>query len=211
LKSKDVKLSNISRSLNEQIPLIKTEGRLSRNMGKHDLTEQINGNLSADGASRVNLDTVIALDISDIDKPYARKMENLALVRDGSTGEPRSKGYWPLEVLGADVEGEDLIPLFYGELYSQQARDFRSENSQIVGAMDRVMEGVGTRGIWAIERGGDRGILLKGLLKRELRLVVRMMGKRNFILKDGQRKKALKIAWACHCSHRREMTIRRDG
>jgi hypothetical protein len=32
--SKDVKLSNISRSLNEQIPLIKTEGRLSRNIGK---------------------------------------------------------------------------------------------------------------------------------------------------------------------------------
>ncbi|MFB0506261.1 MAG: transposase [Thermodesulfobacteriota bacterium] len=38
-----------------------------------------------------------------------------------------------------------------------------------------------------------------------------LAGKRNFILKDGQRKKALKIAWACHCSHRREMTIRRDG
>jgi hypothetical protein len=86
--SKDVKLSNISRSLNEQIPLIKTETRLSRNIGKHDLTEQINGNLLADGASRVNPDTVIALDISDIDKPYARKMENLALVRDGSIGGP---------------------------------------------------------------------------------------------------------------------------
>ncbi|MBW2057185.1 MAG: transposase, partial [Deltaproteobacteria bacterium] len=84
--SKDVKLSSISRSLNEQIPLIKTEGRLSRNIGKHDLTGQINGNLLADGAGRVNPDAVIALDISDIDKPYARKMENLALVRDGSTG-----------------------------------------------------------------------------------------------------------------------------
>ncbi len=50
--SKYVKLSNISRSLSEQIPLIKTEGRLSRNMGKHDLTEQINGNLLADGAQQ---------------------------------------------------------------------------------------------------------------------------------------------------------------
>jgi len=147
--SKDVKLSNICRSLNEQIPLIKTEARLSRNVGKQDLTERINGNLVADGATRVNHDTVIALDLSDLDKPYAKKMEHLALVRDGSTGEPRSNGYWLLEVLGADVEGEDLIPL-YGELYSQEARDFRSENSQILGAVDRVMEGVGTRGIWAI-------------------------------------------------------------
>ncbi len=207
---KDVKLYNISRSLNEQIPLIKTEGRLSRNIGKHDFTEQINGNLLKEGATRVGQDTVIALDISDIDKPYARKMENLALVRDGSTGELRSNGYWLLEVLGADVEGEDLIPL-YGELYSQEARDFRSENSQILGAMDKVIAGVGTRGIWAIDRGGDRGILLKGLLKRKLRFVVRLVGKRNFILKDGTRKKALKIAWACSCPHRREMIIRRDG
>lgn len=208
--SKDVKLSNISRSLNERIPLIKTETRLSRNIGRDDLTEGINGNLLAHGAMKVSHDTVIALDISDIDKPYAKKMEHLALVRDGSTGELRSNGYWLLEVLGADVEGEDLIPL-YGELYSQEARDFRSENSQILGAMDRVIAGVGTRGIWAIDRGGDRGILLKGLLKRELRFVVRLVGKRNFILKDGTKNKALKIAWACHCPCRREMTIRREG
>ncbi len=159
--------------------------------------------------SRVNPDTVIALDISDVDKPYGRKRENLALVRDGSTGELRSNRYWLLEALGADVEGEDLIPL-YGELYSQEARDFRSENSQILAAMDRVIAGMGTRGIWAIDRGGDRGILLKRLLKRELRFVVRMVGKRDFMLKDGQRKKALKVAWACSCPHRREMTIRTD-
>ena len=81
-----------------------------------------------------------------------------------------------LEVLGADVEGEDLIPL-YGELYSQEARDFRSKNSQILGAIDRVIAGVGERGIWAIDRGGDRGILLKGLLKRELRFVVRLVAR----------------------------------
>jgi hypothetical protein len=208
--SKDVKLSNISRSLNEQIPLIKTEGRLSRNIGKRDVAGQLNRNLLKESATRVGQDTVIALDISDIDKPYAKKMEHLAVVRDGSTGEFRSNGYWLLEVLGADVEGEDLIPL-YGELYSQQARDFRSENSQILGAVDRVMEGVGERGIWAIDRGGDRGILLKGLLARRLRFVVRLVGKRNVVLKDGTNKKALKVAWECHCPIRRELTIRREG
>ena len=112
--SKDVKLFTISRSSSEEIPLIKTEGRLSRNIGKQDLAEPISRNLLADDANRVNQDTVIALDISDIDKPYARKMENLALVRDGSTGEPKSNGYWLLEILGADVEGQDLIFLFIG-------------------------------------------------------------------------------------------------
>jgi len=144
--SKDVKLSNVARSLNEEIALIKTENRLSRHMGAEDLTEPINGELIREGAKRIKEDTVIALDISDIDKPYAKKMEYLALVRDGSTGEKRSNGYWLISVLGADVEGEDLIPLL-GELYSQEAEGFRSENRQILDAMDRMMGGMGKKGI----------------------------------------------------------------
>jgi len=90
--SKDVKLSNIARSLNEEIALIKTENRLSRHMAKEELIEPINGQLIGEGSKRIKGDTVIALDISDIYKPYAKKMEHLALVRDGSTGETKSPG-----------------------------------------------------------------------------------------------------------------------
>jgi Transposase DDE domain len=208
--SKDVKLSNIARSLNEEIPLIKTETRLSRNLGWMDLTESINGRLIVEGGKRIQQETVIALDLSDVDKPYAEKMEYLALVRDGSTGERRSKGYWLIDVLGADVEGEDLIPL-YGELYSQEANNFRSENRQILNAVDRVREGIGLRGIWAIDRGGDRSRLFKGFLERKLRFVVRLVGDRDLVLKNGQKKNSLKIAWGCHCPHQRELRIEKDG
>ena len=208
--SKDVKLSNIARSLNEEIPLIKTETRLSRNLGRRDLTESINGRLVAEGSRRIQQETVIALDLSDLDKPYAEKMEYLARVRDGSTGERRSKGYWLMDILGADVEGEDLIPL-YGELYSQEAVGFKSENRQILNAMDGVMKGIGQKGIWAIDRGGDRSRLLKGYLERKIRFVVRLVGDRDLILRDGQKKNALRIAWGCHCPHQRELKIEKDG
>ncbi len=208
--SKDVKLSNIARSLNEGIALIKTENRLSRNLGRMDLTESINGKLVAEGGKRIGQETVIALDLSDLDKPYAEKMEYLAFVRDGSTGEIRSRGYWLIDVLGADVEGEELIPL-YGELYSQEAKDFKSENRQILNAMDRVRERIGQKGIWAIDRGGDRSKLLKGFLERKIRFVVRLVGDRDLILKDGQKKNALKIAWECHCPHQRELKVEKDG
>jgi hypothetical protein len=208
--SKDVKLSNIARSLNEEIPLIKTETRLSRNLGRIDLTESINGKLIVEGGKRIQQETVIALDLSDVDKPYAEKMEYLALVRDGSTGERRSKGYWLIDVLGADVEGEDLIPL-YGELYSQEANNFRSENRQILNAVDRVKEGIGQKGIWAIDRGGDRSRLFKGFLERKLRFVVRLVGDRDLVLKNGQKKNSLKIAWGCHCPEQRELKIEKDG
>jgi len=208
--SKDVKLSNIARSLNEEIPLIKTESRLSRNLGQRDLTESINGKLVVEGGKRIAQETVIALDLSDLDKAYAEKMEYLALVRDGSTGEKRSKGYWLIDVLGADVEGEDLIPL-YGELYSQEATDFKSENRQILNAMDQVRQGIGQKGIWAIDRGGDRSKLLKGFLERKIKFVVRLVGDRDLILKDGHKKNALKIAWECHCPQQRELKIEKDG
>jgi hypothetical protein len=208
--SKDVKLSNIARSLNEEISLIKTENRLSRNLGRMDLTERINRNLIADGGKRIKEETVIALDLSDLDKRYAQKMEYLALVRDGSTGETKSNGYWLMDVLGAEVEGEDLIPL-YGELYSQEAEGFRSENRQILNAIDRVMEGIGQKGVWAIDRGGDRSRLFKGFFERKLRFVIRLVGERDLVLKNGQEKNALKIAWGCHCPHQREVTIEKEG
>jgi hypothetical protein len=208
--SKDVKLSNIARSLNEEIPLIKTESRLSRNLGGIDLTESINGRLIAEGGKRIHQESVIALDTSDLDKPYAEKMEYLAWVRDGSTGETKSKGYWLMDVLGADVEGEDLIPL-YGELYSQEAGGFKSENRQILDAVDRVRKGIGPKGIWAMDRGGDRSRLFKGFLERKIRFVVRLVGDRDLILKDGQKKNSLKIAWGCYCPHQREVTIKKDG
>lgn len=208
--SKDVKLSNIARSLNEEIPLIKTETRLSRNLGRMDFTESINGRLISEGSKRIQQETVIALDLSDLDKPYAEKMQYLALVRDGSTGETKSKGYWLVDVLGADVEGEDLIPL-YGELYSQESDTFKSENRQILNAMDRVMEGIGHKGIWAMDRGGDRSRLFKGFLEREIRFVVRLVGDRDLILEDGQKKNALKIAWGCHCTEQRELRIEKEG
>jgi hypothetical protein len=129
-----------------------------------DLTEPINQNLMAEGVKKIQKESVIALDLSDLDKPYAQKKENLALVRGDSTGEKRSNGYWLIDVLGAEVEGEDLIPL-YGELYSQEARDFRSENRQILNAIDRAMEGIGSKGIGAMDREGIVQGYSKGFLR----------------------------------------------
>ena len=84
--AEDVKVSNIARSLNEKVRLIKTENRLCRNLARVDLTERINRFLMWEGAGAVQADTVLALDLGDLRKEYARKMEHLATVRDGSTG-----------------------------------------------------------------------------------------------------------------------------
>jgi len=207
--SQEVKLSDISRSLGEEISLIKTETRLSRNIAKSDLTEALNTRLIQGGKTRMGEDTVLAVDIGDINKPYAKKMEYLAEVRDGSTGESRSPGYWTLEVIAAQVEGEELVPL-YGELYSQKARDFASENHQILKAMDAVAPQVGNRGIWAMDRGGDRGRLLEALLFRKLRFVIRLRGDRHLEWK-GARRAAQVIAEGCPCAQERTIQLEKEG
>lgn len=126
--SRDVKLSNISRALGEEIPLIKTENRLSRNMHDPELGQHINRRLIEDAKYKIRKETVLALDLTDINKPYAKKMENLAKVWNGSKKEI-GNGYWICEVIAAEVDGEELIPL-YSNLYSQIAEDFEGENTE---------------------------------------------------------------------------------
>ena len=85
--SKDVKLSNIARTLKEDQKLIKTEDRLSRNLDDEDFTDGINDEICRLAAPKITDDMVIAIDPGDIRKKYAKKMEFLGKVYDGSEHE----------------------------------------------------------------------------------------------------------------------------
>ncbi len=98
-----VRLSEIARALEETIPLIKTEGRLSRNLGREELRAHLGSAVLREGGARIRERTLLVLDLSDIAKPYAEKMQYLARVRDGGTG-----GLAPFDKLGRllAVEGD---------------------------------------------------------------------------------------------------------
>jgi len=98
-----VRVSEIGRALNEQIRLIKTENRLCRQLGRCGLEERVTENLIEEGAAHIRRDTLLLIDPSDISKKYAKKMEYLAHVRDGSE-KKLSRGYWTVRVVGADNE-----------------------------------------------------------------------------------------------------------
>ncbi|KPJ59602.1 MAG: hypothetical protein AMJ42_01895, partial [Deltaproteobacteria bacterium DG_8] len=135
--AKDVKLSNIARILKEEIPLKKTADRLSYNISKEDISSRISGRISFLGSKKIHEEMVLSLDIGDVRKYYAKSMENLARIHDGSEKEI-GDGYWLCEVIAADVSGEKVIPL-YSELYSQESKDFKSENHQMKRAIDTVI------------------------------------------------------------------------
>jgi hypothetical protein len=189
-----VHLTEIARSLEEKIPLIKTENRLSRNLARPQLRTTLQDALVRQGAKRMGRDTLLILDLSDLVKPYAKKMEYLARVRDGSEGK-LADGYWLCQVIGVENEGNEITPL-YGELYSSQAKDFVSENREILKALRKISRAVGEKGVWVIDRGGDRGRLYEELIPQDLRFIVRQMGDRD-LLSGPRRESMLQIAQDC--------------
>ena len=86
-----VRLTEIGRALEEPIALAKTETRLSRNLGRPELGDHVARAILREGGCRVGERTLLILDVSDVTKPYARKMEYLARVRAGSTGAHRRR------------------------------------------------------------------------------------------------------------------------
>jgi hypothetical protein len=174
-----------------------------------NLSQYMTRRLIEDAKCRVSEDAVLALDLTDINKPYAKKMENLTKIWDGSKKEI-SSGYWVCEVIAAKVEGEELIPL-YSKLYSQEAEDFESENTELLRAIDTVNKGIKGKGIWVIDRGGDRKILITQLVKRGLRFIIRIEGDRTLIWNKGKRDLAKEIAMKIRCDQVYELEIDDEG
>jgi hypothetical protein len=66
--TQEVKLSAIARSLQENIALIKTEDRLSRNLAGEALDLHLLQGLAEMGGCRVSSQSVLCLDLSDVRK-----------------------------------------------------------------------------------------------------------------------------------------------
>jgi len=189
-----VHLTEIARALGEKIPIKKTQYRLCRQLGREDLGRKVLNGLSRMGAQSARKKTLLIMDISDIRKKYARRMEHLARVRDGSE-KSLANGYWTISILGAEVEKSLLVPL-YGSLYSQRSPDFRSENREILRAINRVSEATEKKGVWVLDRGGDRDDIFNHLLKNKLSLLVRLKRTRDLIYK-GREHPVLELAMTC--------------
>ena len=116
--SGSVVLTRIGRSLEEAISLHDTHKRLSRNLGNRAITDRIGRKVLEQGAKRIGEERFLIVDISDLIKKYARRMEHLGEVRDGSE-KKRGKGYWLCEVVGAEVGRSEITPLAPEALVSE--------------------------------------------------------------------------------------------
>ena len=209
LASGSVVLTKVARTLEEPITMHKTHDRLCRNLNRAGMAESIERAVLRQGAKEIREDTLIVIDPSDIIKPYARRMEHLADVRDGSA-KLIGKGYWLCQAVAVEPGKSGIIPLAC-RLYSTIAPGFVSENDQILRMADDIMTATGYNGIVVMDRGGDRKRLLEPWTRHPLiRYIVRQRGDRDLL--HGHRKVlAEEIARHCVRPYATTVTRSRDG
>lgn len=205
---KSLRLTEIARALNEEIALIKTENRLSRQAQREGLHTQLHDFVLERSRHRIERDTLLVIDPSDIVKPYGRKMEHLARVRDGSDG-GFGDGYWLCQVVAVECGGSRITPLA-NHLWSQNDPAHKSENAEILSCVDQVAKHCASRGIWVMDRGGDRIRIIEELLRKQRRFLIRLVGNRH-LLHNGKKVLAEELAKSCPLPYTEFLTKQKGG
>jgi hypothetical protein len=162
------------------------EKRLSRHLSskRWDMSP-LADQLLACSAALVTADTLLVADTTDLSKPYARHLEGLGLVHDGSDPYGRiTPGYCLFEAF-VRVGRWQLFPLVVEPLrvYAGAAT---SENAEILAHMLRCHEATGKQGTWILDRGFDRRELFGPLVRHQVAFVARQRGDRHVQTDRGQ-------------------------
>ena len=197
---KDIKLSSIVRALKDNATPKKVEDRLSRMLSAKGLEENLHDAIAEEGAKKVRKDTLIILDPSDVQKPYAKKMEYLSKVWDGSKGDVGDNlGFWGCMAVACESGGRKPIPLHF-RLWSADSPGFVSENDEVQGIVRTISKHTKKRGIYVYDRGGDSIEFYRFLLSHGLDFIVRL--KERHVRSWKRNVMCGELAWQCQMRHR---------
>lgn len=162
------------------------EKRLSRNLAsEHWNSASLAAQLLQRSAAMVTHDTLIPADTTDLAKYYARHLEGLGRVHDGSDPEKRiAPGYCVFQAF-VRVGKWQLFPLVIEPL-KVYAGAATGENAELLAHMLRVHEATGKKGTWVLDRGFDRRELFGPLVRNKVAFVVRQRGDRTVQTADGR-------------------------
>ena len=166
--SRDTLMSEIARSLQEDILAKKTQERLERH-------------LATEGMDSKDDDTLIIVDPTDVQKGYAEKMPYLAKVWDGSKGRVGDNlGYTLCMAIACENGCRKIVPLML-RLWSSVHPEFVSENDEVEQVIGQIASTTNGRGIFVYDRGGDGDNLFKFYIDHGYDFIVRLVGDRNLL------------------------------
>jgi hypothetical protein len=184
LKSGSVQLNSIGRSLQEPLALKKVTQRLSAHLDKPGLWQEITTATLQTQAALLRKCRFVIVDLSDVTKKYAQRMEGLATVYDGSKGKT-AQGYWLCNVTAVNDDATLVVPA-YSELFSHRA-EVTSENKKILQAAAQVMPEDEPDKVGVYDRGGDRLVLLEANVQADRQCIVRQTARRHLWYKGKKR------------------------
>lgn len=193
-------LSEITRSLKEDTTLKKVVERLSNNLANFDKEKRdyVWDSYIENIKNKIDDNTVFCFDPGDLGKKHSKKLENLDLIKDGSTGE-YINGYKMIEVAALTKKEKLPIPV-YSNLFSSKEEDFISENDECLTALRYINNKFGNMGVYALDRGFDDEKYFKYFSDKNLSFVIRMTVKRNVtVCKSGKTRNIKKVAVSKKC------------
>jgi hypothetical protein len=124
--------------------------------------------------------------LTDMAKPYARVLQGLGKVHDGSKpGKPIVSGYAVFESY-VRLGRWQLLPLILEPMKAYTGAP-TSENSEILRHVGRIHQATAGKGTWVMDRGFDRDELMLPWLKKQVAFVIRQRGDRHVLLADGRK------------------------
>ena len=175
-KSKDILLSSIAGSLDENIKKAYTIDRLSENLAS-DLNSSIDKNYSNLVMDSLGDNPIFIIDDSDIVKPLGEKFEELGIVRDGSSkNKEYKKGYQYTEIVGLTKNLKQPISIF-SKIHSSIRKDYLSNNAVALEGIDKIVDLLndrGKKGIFVNDRGYDNNIFFNYYFEKQQYFVIRL-------------------------------------
>ncbi len=195
-KSGSCLISEISRSLDEDIKLGYTIERLCDNLNNlNDDEKQIIWNNYLDEVKQ-NIDcenAVVLFDDSDINKEYSKKLEDLDRVMDASSQDKKIvNGYHVCEATVL-TKNENQPMSIYSRIYSCKSKDFKSMNTYTLESIKSAEEVIGSNFTGVLDRGYDDNKIFEYMSKNHHKFVVRLDDERTLLFK-GKRKSVEEVA-----------------
>ena len=193
-KSGSCLISEIARSLNEDIKLNYTIERLCDNLANlyDDESNIILNNYLKEVKKNVDLNNpVVLFDDSDINKEYSRKLEDLDRVIDASSQDKKIvNGYHVCEATILTKNEKQPISI-YSQIYSCKSKNFESKNKYTMESINAAEDLVGDNFIGIFDRGYDDNKIIDYMSKHKF--VIRLDDQRVLLLK-GKRHSVEEIA-----------------
>lgn len=184
-------ISDISRSLNEDIKLKNTIERLCDNLNSFDDTETLYNNYIEEIGDIYGKEPVVLFDDSDISKVYGKKFEDLDDVMDASSQDKKvTKGYHVCEATILTEKEKQLISV-YSQIYSCKSKDFKSMNDYTFKSIETAKKVLNRKFIGVFDRGYDDNKIIDYM--DDNYFIIRMNDRRNFLFK-GKKKNAYEEA-----------------